>query len=78
MNLFFVQCIQWSQCKKMKREYYSDSIANFQKTSPDEILGILARYNDFSIEPTQRNAWLEEINILQKELSRFEGTIYFE
>jgi len=62
----------------MKREYYSDSIANFLKTTPDEILGILARNNDFSLEQTQRDAWLEEINILQKVLSHFEGAIYFE
>ena len=62
----------------MRREYYSDSIANFQKTSPDEILGILAKNNDFSLEQTQRDAWLEEIVILKKVLLHFEGTIYFE
>jgi hypothetical protein len=62
----------------MKREYYSNTIANFQKTAPDEILGVLARNNDFSLEQTQRDAWLEEINILQKVLLRFEGAIYFE
>src|SRR5664280_1465113 len=62
----------------MKREYYSDSIENFRKNSPDNILGILARNNDFSLEQTQRDAWLEEINILQKVLMQFEGAIYFE
>ena len=62
----------------MKREYYSDSIANFRITTPNEILGILAKNNDFSLEQTQRDAWLEEINILQKVLSRYEGAIYFE
>jgi hypothetical protein len=62
----------------MKREYYSDSIENFQKTSSDNILGILARNNDFSLEQTQRDAWLEEINILQKVLLHFDGAIYFE
>ena len=62
----------------MKREYYSDSIANFQIIAPDEILGILARNNDFSLGQTQRDAWLEEINILKKTLLRFEGAIYFE
>jgi hypothetical protein len=62
----------------MKREYYSDSIANFRKTSPDKILGILARNNDFSLEQTQRDAWLEEIEILQEVLSSFEGALYFE
>ena len=62
----------------MKREYYSDSIANFRGTSPNEILGILAKNNEFPLEQTQRDAWLEEIDILQKVLPRFEGTIYFE
>jgi hypothetical protein len=62
----------------MKREYYPDSITNFNQTTPLEILGILACNNDFSLEQTQRDAWLEEINILQKVLSHFEGAIYFE
>jgi len=61
-----------------EREYYSDSIENFSKTSSDNILGILARNNDFSLEQTQRDAWLEEINILQKVLLHFDGAIYFE
>jgi hypothetical protein len=62
----------------MKREYYSDSIDDFRKTTSDEILGKLARSNDFPLEQTQRDAWLEEINILQKVLSHFQGAIYFE
>jgi len=62
----------------MKREYYSDSIANFRGTSSNEILGILAKSNEFPLEQTQRDAWLEEINILQKALLHFEGAIYFE
>jgi len=44
----------------MQREYYSDSIANFRETSPNEILGILAKNNEFPLEQTQRDAWLEE------------------
>ena len=62
----------------MQREYYSDSIANFRETSPNEILGILAKNNEFPLEQTQRDAWLEEINILQKALLHFKGAIYFE
>lgn len=62
----------------MKRAYHSDSIANFLKTSSDEILGKLARSNDFPLEQTQRRAWLEEIHILQNVLSHFQGAIYFE
>jgi hypothetical protein len=62
----------------MKRAYYSDSITNFLKTYPNEILGTLAKNNDFPLEQTQRDAWLEEINILHRMLSRFQGSIYFE
>ena len=62
----------------MQREYYSDSIADFRETSPNEILGILAKNNEFPLEQTQRDAWLEEINILQKALLHFKGAIYFE
>lgn len=62
----------------MKREYYSDSIINFQNARDDEILGKLTRANDFSLEQTQRDAWLEEINILRKVLTPYQGHIYFE
>ncbi len=62
----------------MKRDYYSDSIEIFVRTSPDEILGKLTRGSDFPIEQTQRDAWLEEIRILKKVLSNVEGSIYFE
>ena len=62
----------------MKREYYSDSIANFRNTTPDEILGRLAKSNNFPLEQSQRDAWIEEIIILQKVLFNFQGSIYFE
>lgn len=62
----------------MKREYYSDSIAGFLKSSPEEVLGQLAKNNDFSLEQTQRNAWLAEIDILRSILQPYQGAIYFE
>jgi hypothetical protein len=62
----------------MKREYYSDTITNFLSTKSDEILGMLARNNDFSLEQTQRDAWLEEIEILQSVLQPYQGALYFE
>lgn len=62
----------------MKREYYSDSIINFLNTSTDEILGKLAMNNDFALEQTQKNSWLEEIKILKKTLQSHQGSIYFE
>jgi hypothetical protein len=62
----------------MKREYYSDTITNFLQASSDEILGKLAQGSDFGLEPTQRDAWLEEIRILKNTLQPYKGSIYFE
>jgi len=62
----------------MKREYYSASIVDFRNTEPDSILGGLTRSNPFALDPTQLNAWLEEISILQEVLTDREGRIYFE
>jgi hypothetical protein len=62
----------------MRREYYSDTIRNFLKTTPNQILGILAQSSEFALEPTQRDAWLEEIRILQNVLQPHQGSIYFE
>ncbi len=62
----------------MKREYYSDSIANFMNASPESILGILADNSDFDIGTLQRDAWREQIDILKKVLRPFQGDIFFE
>src|SRR5947207_7099868 len=62
----------------MKRDFYSDSIATFRSASSELILGHLATNNPFALEPTQRHAWLEEIDILQGVLSNREGFIHFE
>jgi hypothetical protein len=63
----------------MKRDYYSDSIARFRDTSANEILGSLVKNSGgFAVEPTQRDAWLEQIRILKDVLSNVQGSIYFE
>ncbi len=62
----------------MKREYYSNSIALFIKSDVDEILGKLTRNSDFDLGQNQRDAWVEEINILQKVLASYSGSICFE
>jgi hypothetical protein len=63
---------------RMKREFYSDTIAEFLKTSPETILGKLAQNNPFSLEQTQRDAWMAEIDILRTVLPSYSGTVYFE
>ncbi|MBW8016248.1 MAG: DUF2075 domain-containing protein [Planctomycetes bacterium] len=64
----------------MQREYYSNSIANFLDTNPQEILGILADSNEFALEQTQRDAWKQQIVILQDVLLpyRGQGSVCFE
>ena len=62
----------------MRREYYSDKISDFSQKSNEEILGKLAQGNDFALEQTQRDAWLEEIRILKNVLLHRNGSIYFE
>lgn len=62
----------------MNRALYSDSIESFCQTSPETILGNIAARFSFSLEQTQRDAWLQEIDILQPSLSDIPGTIHFE
>ncbi len=62
----------------MNRSFYSDSFYNFINVPPEEIIGKLALNNNFALERTQRDAWLEEILILKNILPSFNGSIYFE
>jgi len=62
----------------MAREYYSGLIQEFVGASIEEVLGELADNNQFSLELTQKNAWKEEIVLLQSMLSGYAGKVYFE
>jgi len=62
----------------MQRSFYSASIADFLQNSRDEILGQIARGNSFSLDQTQRDSWIEQIDLLKKELNGISGKIYFE
>lgn len=62
----------------MNRAYYSDTIFDFLNSDTQFLLGQLSKNTDFSTEITQRDAWLEEINILKNCLTNFRGKIYFE
>src|SRR5258706_16119308 len=62
----------------MRREYYSDTIPSFIKSTSEEIFGSIAQSSDFAVETTQRDAWLEQIRILKNVLQQYEGSLYFE
>lgn len=57
---------------------YHASIGDFLVAPDVEILGRLARAHGPAIDPTQRDAWIQEIGILKQTLHGLRGTIYLE
>jgi len=63
----------------MKRSYYSNTLANFVKDQDSNILGLLSINHSHSLEDLQKNAWIEQIKILKRNLDfNLEAKIYFE
>lgn len=62
----------------MNRAYYSSPISDFLQESPEQILGVMTRANNFALLGTQRDAWLRQTSQLQEQLSDLTGDIYFE
>ena len=63
----------------MERAYYANSIVGFLAESADAILGRLVQGDSLAVEPSQRDAWLEQIRILKAVLLREpDGSIYLE
>jgi len=64
----------------LRRSFYSDSIAGFLSTPDTSILGALTEASTFAVETTQRDAWLEQIDVLRPVLSPYAGRghVYFE
>ncbi|MEY4763067.1 MAG: hypothetical protein RLZZ200_2923 [Pseudomonadota bacterium] len=62
----------------LHRAWYHSAIADFSQHSVETILGYLTRASGPSVEPTQRDAWIYEIELLQSELQGLEGHVYFE
>src|SRR5947207_2320899 len=68
------------QLHSMNRSYYSDQIATFVRKSREEVLGLLGSNATFAVETSQRDAWLEQIETLQRVLFPYgdRGKVYFE
>jgi hypothetical protein len=60
------------------RFWYGASIAEFVRTSAQEIVGQLTLNSSFDIDRTQAAAWLVEIEFLQSKLRDLTGSIFFE
>ena len=50
----------------MKRSYYANTIKQFLQDSDSSILGELVIHHEFALEDLQRNAWLNQIQILKQ------------
>lgn len=62
----------------MTRYYYKAFIEHFLEETPAKILGVMAQANQFALEGTQRDAWLQQIAILKSALQDRDGTLFFE
>jgi hypothetical protein len=64
----------------IRRACYSDTIAAFLDRTPTEILGTLEQNISFPVEAPQRDAWIAQIDILNRVLCpyRDSGKLYFE
>jgi len=63
----------------MASAYYSASIQEFLQHDAVHILGALSLHHQFAVEDLQKNAWLQQISILQHNLSQLgDGHILFE
>ena len=60
------------------RAWYGASIAEFLQTQPDTIIGRLTRNGDFALLPTQKDAWLAQIDLLQTCLISLTGSLFLE
>ena len=60
------------------RAWYSASVFEFLQDLSDTIIGRLVRNSDFALLPTQRDAWLTQIDFLQASLVGLTGSLFFE
>ena len=58
--------------------YYAADVEKFFATTSDEILGTITANSVFAVEPSQRNAWIIQIEVLKPALAGVQGTIFFE
>ncbi|MBV9550690.1 MAG: hypothetical protein JO256_13560, partial [Alphaproteobacteria bacterium] len=64
---------------RLLQAYYSATIADFLEQEAETVLGHLARHHSHDLDPLQRNTWLTQIALLQRELAQMpNGWLAFE
>ncbi len=66
------------QPRLLARAYYSAPVGMFLESSPETIVGALTANSEMAVEPSQRDAWLQEIEILKATLQGMDGTLFLE
>jgi len=62
----------------MHRYWYGAKTGRFAAAEPDTVLGELVRNGQFTLQLTQRNAWIAQIQYLQTELRGLPGSVFLE
>jgi hypothetical protein len=60
------------------RAWYGASILEFLQTQPETIVGRLVTRSEFSLLPTQKDAWVAQIRFLQDRLVGLSGALFLE
>jgi hypothetical protein len=60
------------------RAWYGACITDFRQADPDAVVGRLTRNSDFTVLPTQKDAWLAQIHLLQHHLGGLTGSLFIE
>ena len=58
--------------------YYSAPVPDFLSENSDQVLGTLVKLQAFDLKVNQREAWIQEINILKTALRGLQGAILLE
>ena len=62
----------------MQRAFFSAGLGEFLRMRDEEVLGQMAQSTEFPIDLTQRDAWVEQFQILREGFRRVDGHLFLE
>ncbi|MBL9138783.1 MAG: DUF2075 domain-containing protein [Verrucomicrobiales bacterium] len=60
------------------RAWYGAPLADFLASEDERVLGQLTTHSEFAVLPTQRDAWLAQLQVLRRELAGLTGGLFLE
>lgn len=66
------------QATPPSRAWYSATIQEFLRTPPETVVGSLLKHTTFDVVTQQRDAWVCQLEILQRGLTGLEGSVFLE